>query len=90
MIRLLIPPPCLLKDHASFELQVLLKPIVSQLVIEPPTNLEDHHNIPSIEEVDNLLVICTGQMAVTAGSDLLWKPLNHEVNLMLFYYGSTC
>lgn len=63
---------------------MLHKPIVSQLGIEPPANLEDHHDIPSIEEVDNLLVICTGQMAVTAGSDLLWKPLNHEVKILCY------
>lgn len=62
-------------------MQALLKPIVSQLVIEPPANLEDNHDVLSVEEVDNLLVMCTGQMAVTAGSDLLWKPLNHEVTV---------
>ncbi|XP_050386752.1 uncharacterized protein At3g06530 isoform X2 [Argentina anserina] len=64
-------------DSSNF--QALLKPIVSQLVIEPPLSLEDHSDIPSVEEVDEILVVCIGQMAVTAGSDLLWKPLNHEV-----------
>ncbi|XP_052184980.1 uncharacterized protein At3g06530 [Diospyros lotus] len=64
-------------DSSNFE--VLLKPIVSQLVIEPPASLENHTSIPSVEEVDDLLVACVGQMAVAAGSDLLWKPLNHEV-----------
>lgn len=66
--------------------QVLLKPIVSQLVVEPPS-LEDHPEIPSVKEVDDLLVSCIGQMAVTAGSDLLWKPLNYEVIFLfkLFY-----
>ncbi|KAK4787741.1 hypothetical protein SAY86_011574 [Trapa natans] len=64
-------------DSSNFE--ALLKPIVSQLIIEPPADLEDHHNVPSVEEVDNLIVTCIGQMAVAAGSDLLWKPLNHEV-----------
>ncbi|GAV79488.1 LOW QUALITY PROTEIN: BP28CT domain-containing protein/U3snoRNP10 domain-containing protein [Cephalotus follicularis] len=63
----------------SSNFQVLLKPIVSQLVVEPPTSLEEHANIPSVNEVDDLLVVCIGQMAVTAGTDLLWKPLNHEV-----------
>ncbi|KAB1204141.1 hypothetical protein CJ030_MR8G004038 [Morella rubra] len=58
---------------------VLLKPIVSQLVVEPPASLEENSNIPSVKEVDDLLVVCIGQMAVTAGTDLLWKPLNHEV-----------
>ncbi|KAK7385956.1 hypothetical protein VNO78_31960 [Psophocarpus tetragonolobus] len=58
---------------------MLLRPIVSQLVIDPPAQLDDRMNIPSEKEVDDLLVACIGQMAVTAGSDLLWKPLNHEV-----------
>lgn len=56
-----------------------MKPIVSQLSVEPPSSLEEHPNLPSVEEVNDLLVVCLGQMAVTAGSDLLWKPLNHEV-----------
>ncbi|XP_022736221.1 uncharacterized protein At3g06530 isoform X4 [Durio zibethinus] len=64
-------------DSSNF--QVLLKPIASQLVIEPPTSIEEHPDIPSVKEVDDLLVVCIGQMAVTAGTDLLWKPLNHEV-----------
>ncbi|CAL5366770.1 unnamed protein product [Camellia sinensis] len=64
-------------DSSNFE--VLLKPIVSQLVVEPPASLEEYTSIPSIKEVDDLLVVCVGQMAVTAGTDLLWKPLNHEV-----------
>ncbi|KAF5959772.1 hypothetical protein HYC85_000981 [Camellia sinensis] len=62
-----------------FSAHVLLKPIVSQLVVEPPASLEEYTSIPSIKEVDDLLVVCVGQMAVTAGTDLLWKPLNHEV-----------
>jgi len=69
-------------------LQMLLRPIVSQLVVDPPVLLNDSMNILSVKEVDDLLVVCIGQMAVTAGSDLLWKPLNHEVNFMisiLFY-----
>lgn len=52
---------------------------MSQLVVEPPASIESHPDVPSIQEVDDLLVDCIGQMAVTAGSDLLWKPLNHEV-----------
>ncbi|XP_031392129.1 uncharacterized protein At3g06530 isoform X2 [Punica granatum] len=68
-----------LKFLDSSNFQVLLKPIVSQLVIEPPAYLEECPDIPSVQEVDDTLVICIGQMAVTAGSDLLWKPLNHEV-----------
>ncbi|XP_061353134.1 uncharacterized protein At3g06530 [Gastrolobium bilobum] len=68
-----------LKFLDSSNFQMLLRPIVSQLVIDPPASLDDSMNIPSVKEVDDLLVVCIGQMAVTAGSDLLWKPLNHEV-----------
>ncbi|XP_015973198.1 uncharacterized protein At3g06530 [Arachis duranensis] len=68
-----------LKFLDSSNFQMLLKPIVLQLVVDPPTSLDDNMNIPSVKEVDELLVNCIGQMAVTAGSDLLWKPLNHEV-----------
>lgn len=60
-------------------LQVLLKPIVSQFVVEPPESIESVVGAPSVEEVDEALVLCLGQMAVTARSDVLWKPLNHEV-----------
>lgn len=66
--------------------QVLLKPIVSQLVVDPPLSLEEHPYIPSVEEVDNLLVACIGQMAVTGGSDLLWKPLNYEVIFLFIIF----
>ncbi|XP_075484364.1 uncharacterized protein At3g06530 isoform X1 [Primulina tabacum] len=62
-------------DSSNF--QVLLKPIVIQLTMDPP--VENHICTPSVKEVDDLLVACVGQMAVAAGSDLLWKPLNHEV-----------
>ena len=65
-------------------LQMLLKPLVSQLVIDPPASLDDSLDIPSVKEVDDLLVICIGQMALTAGTDLLWKPLNHEVTFQDF------
>ncbi|KAF2610788.1 hypothetical protein F2Q70_00009686 [Brassica cretica] len=58
---------------------VLLKPIVSQLVVEPPSDSKEHPRLPSVEEVDELVVLCIGQMGVASGSDLLWKPLNHEV-----------
>ncbi|CAI9091980.1 OLC1v1027104C1 [Oldenlandia corymbosa var. corymbosa] len=68
-----------LKFLDSSNFQILLKPLVSQLVMEPPPSLQQHPEVPSVDEVDNILVSCIGQMAVTAGSDLLWKPLNHEV-----------
>ncbi|KAL7147604.1 hypothetical protein ABFS83_06G118300 [Erythranthe nasuta] len=66
-----------LLDYSEFE--DLRKALVSQLVVEPPVSLKNHPNVPSVEEVDDSLVACIGQMAVTAGSDLFWKPLNHEV-----------
>ncbi|XP_051122807.1 uncharacterized protein At3g06530 [Andrographis paniculata] len=64
-------------DSSNFE--VLLKPVVSQLAVTPPAQVEDYPDVPSVEEVDELLVACVSQMAVAAASDLLWKPLNHEV-----------
>ncbi|KAI3994953.1 hypothetical protein MKX01_038236 [Papaver californicum] len=64
-------------DATNF--QTLLKPIVAQLVVEPPSSLQEFPDAPSVEEVNESLVACLGQMAVTSGSDLLWKPLNHEV-----------
>lgn len=64
-------------DASNF--QTLLKPIVSQFVVEPPESLELVPDAPSVDEVDENLVLCLGQMAVTARSDVLWKPLNHEV-----------
>lgn len=68
----------------SSKFQLLLKPIVSQLIVEPPAHINNHSDIPSLEEVDDILVSCLGQMAVAAGSDLLWKPLNYEVIAKLF------
>jgi U3 small nucleolar RNA-associated protein 10 len=63
-------------------LQLLLGPIVSQLLVEPP--IEDSSDIiltewATVRQMDDTLVSCLGQMALTAGTDLLWKPLNHEV-----------
>ncbi|XP_057534172.1 uncharacterized protein At3g06530 [Amaranthus tricolor] len=66
-----------LLDSAKFEL--LLKPIVLQLAVKPPVYTAEQADIPSVSEVDDILVSCAGQMGVTAGSDLLWKPLNYEV-----------
>ncbi|KAH0433263.1 hypothetical protein IEQ34_027070 [Dendrobium chrysotoxum] len=60
-------------------LQVLLKPIISQLIVEPPATLNDYADLPTVEDVNEYLVLCLGQMAVTAKSDVLWKPLNHEL-----------
>lgn len=62
--------------------QLLLKPIVSQLVVDPPVSIEDDLNVPSVSEVDDLLVACITQMAVTVGLDDLRKQLSHEVRKM--------
>ncbi|GMH10730.1 hypothetical protein Nepgr_012571 [Nepenthes gracilis] len=76
---------CFLYDTGSLKFldspnfQLLLQPIVSQLAVEPPASLEDFVDMPTVNEVNDLLVSCIGQMAVTSGSDLLWKPLNYEV-----------
>ncbi|KAL0547236.1 hypothetical protein IC582_017165 [Cucumis melo] len=76
---------CFLHDTGSLKFldfsnfQVLLKPVVAQLASEPPEMLDENTNVPSVNEVDDVLVICIGQMAVAAGSDTLWKHLNHEV-----------
>ncbi|XP_074294741.1 uncharacterized protein At3g06530-like [Silene latifolia] len=68
-----------LKFMDSSKFHQLLKPIVSQLIVRPPASLKNQPNVPSIEEVDDVLVSCLGQLAIAAGSDLLWKSLNHEV-----------
>uniref|UniRef100_A0A1D1XF93 Uncharacterized protein At3g06530 n=1 Tax=Anthurium amnicola TaxID=1678845 RepID=A0A1D1XF93_9ARAE len=68
-----------LKFLDSSNFQVLLKPIVSQLVVEPPVLLDPSGDIPTVNAVDESLVCCLGQMAVTVGSDDIWKQLNHEV-----------
>ncbi|KAK9059672.1 hypothetical protein SSX86_020376 [Deinandra increscens subsp. villosa] len=76
---------CFLYDAGNLEFldssnfQALLKPIISQLDVDPPSSLEHHPDVPSVNEVDEMLVSCVGQMAVTSASDLHWKPLNHEV-----------
>lgn len=75
-----------------FFLQVLLRPIVAQFVLEPPSSSLSH--VPTVQEMDDSLVLCLGQMAVTAKSDVLWKPLNHEVciffSVVIFVLFSFC
>lgn len=57
-----------------------MKAVVSQLVMDPPSLLDLHPDIPSVKEVDDLLIACIGQMAVTGRSDLPWEQVNNEVN----------
>ncbi|CAN6457927.1 unnamed protein product [Victoria cruziana] len=68
-----------LKFLDSSNFQTLLKPLVSQLIVDLPALSDQNQVTPAVDEVDDLLVSCLGQMATTAGTDLLWKPLNHEV-----------
>ena len=56
---------------------MLLGPLIEQISVEKPSNTTQ--SIPSSQDMDEALVTCIGQMAITAGTDLLWKPLNHEV-----------
>lgn len=64
--------------------QVLLKPIISQVMVEALVSFKEHLNIPSVKEVDDLSVLCMGQMFVTARTGHLWKPLNHQGILFFF------
>lgn len=57
--------------------QMLLGPLIEQISVEKP--VDGNESIPSSQDMDQALVLCLGQMAITAGTDLLWKPLNHEV-----------
>lgn len=66
--------------------QQLLRPIVAQLLVDTPPGLSNvdgdeakDEGTATLEDMDGALVSCLGQMALTAGTDLLWKPLNHEV-----------
>jgi hypothetical protein len=66
--------------------QQLLRPIVAQLLVDAPPGLtnvdgdkDKDEGTATLEDMDGALVSCLGQMALTAGTDLLWKPLNHEV-----------
>jgi len=69
--------------------QQLLAPVVSQLLVDAPPGLDssegerEHERIPSLDEMDDSIVSCVSQMALTSGSDLFWKPLNREVRKLL-------
>ncbi|KAH7283024.1 hypothetical protein KP509_35G057300 [Ceratopteris richardii] len=76
---------CFLYDNVGFldaeKFQMLLGPLVKQISIQRPVIENESEMIPSTVDMDNALISCLGRMAITAGSDLLWKPLNHEVLL---------
>eukprot|EP00850_Spirogloea_muscicola_P019056 SM000182S03946 [mRNA] locus=s182:129601:144135:- [translate_table: standard] len=70
---------------------VFLLAIVAQILVEPPAaalaaaeegSTESQgagRSIPSITEVDDVLVSCLSQLALAAGSDVQWKALNYQV-----------
>ncbi|PRQ44163.1 hypothetical protein RchiOBHm_Chr3g0476201 [Rosa chinensis] len=64
------------------------KPIVSQLFIEPPVSLEEHVTFRLWKKLMNYWLFVSFKW-LTAGSDLLWKPLNYEV-MFLYIIVSTC
>lgn len=71
--------------------QQLLGPVVSQLVVDAPPGLagsedeREHDKIATLDEMDDTIVACVSQMALTSGSDLFWKPLNREVRVLRSY-----
>lgn len=67
--------------------QQLLGPVVSQLLVDAPPELAglEDEKIATLEEMDNIIVSCVSQMALTSGSDLFWKPLNREVRVFIQY-----
>ncbi|MCO5557096.1 hypothetical protein L7F22_010652 [Adiantum nelumboides] len=80
---------CFLYDTIGFldteKFQMLLEPLVQQVSVDRPPLDEAESNgmewFPTTQDMDSALVACLGQMAIAAGTDLLWKPLNHEVLL---------
>ncbi|KND01979.1 uncharacterized protein SPPG_02486, partial [Spizellomyces punctatus DAOM BR117] len=60
-------------DAAKFD--KLLPPLVNQI------ETMDHHGKDYMDRMTGYLVPCLGQLAVTAGKDTMWKPLNHQVLL---------
>lgn len=54
---------------------------MSQLLVDAPPGLSDSRDqkLTTVEEMDDIIVSCVSQMALTSGSDLFWKPLNREV-----------
>ncbi|TPX64024.1 hypothetical protein SpCBS45565_g06206 [Spizellomyces sp. 'palustris'] len=60
-------------DAAKFA--KLLPPLVNQI------ETMDHHGKDYMDRMTGYLVPCLGQLAVTAGKDTMWKPLNHQVLL---------
>ena len=71
---------CFLYDTVGFldapRFQRLLDPIVAQVDLDPPT---PPAGCGEEEGMESTLVLCLGQMALTSGSDVLWKQLNSSV-----------
>ena len=74
---------------SALVVQQLLGPVVSQLLVDAPLGLgspedeNDHEKLTTLDEMDDTVVSCVSQMALTSGSDLFWKPLNREVHLLM-------
>ncbi|KAF3780855.1 Magnesium-chelatase subunit [Nymphaea thermarum] len=51
--------------------------------IDLPALYDQNLVMPTVQEVDDLLVPCLGQMVLTAGTDLLWKALNRKGLLLI-------
>lgn len=69
----------------GFAFQQLLGPVVSQLLVDAPPGLAgaEDEQIPTLDEMDDTIVLSVSQMALTSGSDLFWKPLNREVRVVI-------
>ncbi|EFJ35196.1 hypothetical protein SELMODRAFT_438493 [Selaginella moellendorffii] len=76
---------CFLYDSVGFldapKFQQLLPSLADQLLEEAPPELDGSTDadVPTLAEADETVVSCLSRMALTAGTDVLWKPLNHEV-----------
>jgi U3 small nucleolar RNA-associated protein 10 len=80
---------------SALVVQQLLGPVVSQLLVDAPPGLDnsedenEHEKIATLDEMDDTVVSCVSQMALSSGSDLFWKPLNREVRLRIEYLFKT-
>jgi len=74
---------------SALVVQQLLGPVVSQLRVDAPPGLagseDEYEKTPTMDEMDDTMVSCLTQMALTSGSDLFWKPLNREVRVLIHY-----
>ena len=67
------PPPSILPAVDTFEAFDTTAP-------GPAGQIASASELPSRRDMEVVLVQCLGQMALTSGSDVLWKQLNHQVS----------